>query len=307
MTAEFRQDPLTGALAALAPGRAGRPHGTPGAACPFCPGPGEDTPPETWRLAAADGTWRVRAVRNRYPIADGHEVVIESPRHDWDLATATTDEAADLLSAWQHRHRALRPGAAQVVVYRNHGAAAGASLSHPHSQLVTLPVLAPATRLAITRQRDHYVRHGTPLAIDVAAHALRSGTRVVHADQHTTTFIPFAPTSGFELRIVPASPRADFADVPGDELVHVAEALRAALAALREALADPAYNLVVDTAPVGREDAAHLCWSLGVVPRLSTPAGLELATGVPVVTTAPEEAAARLRALHRMRAPAARG
>lgn len=287
---ELRWDHLAGEWAILAPRRSTRPHDDGG--CPFCPGPGEDTPPETWRLPEPDGrTWRIRAVPNRYALSDRHEVIIESPRHDWDLASATDDEAVDLLGAWQQRHRALRHGAAHVVVFRNRGQAAGTSLSHPHSQAVGLPVLSAATRRELAAMREHYDRTRRPFAGE-----LSSDDRLVLAGQHAIAFVPFAPAAEFEVRIAPTRRRADFAAVPRGELASVARVLRSVLAALRDELSDPAYNLIVHTAPVGLEQTPYLCWSLRIVPRLAIPAGLELATGIPVVTTTPEDAAQRLRA-----------
>ncbi|PXY19025.1 galactose-1-phosphate uridylyltransferase [Prauserella muralis] len=283
---ELRRDRLRGEWVLVAPRRAARPR--PGGACPFCPGPGEDTPPETWRLPSAKGSgqpgWRVRSVPNRFPLSGAHEVVIESPSHTWDLATAPVDEVADVLLAWQRRHRALREGAAQVVVFRNRGAAAGISQAHPHSQVVALPVLSAATRRELAAARE---RGGDAEPPDER--------RLVRADDHTVALTPFAPQADFAVRLAPVRRRADFAAVPECELGAVAEALRALLAALCAELADPAYNLIVRTAPAGWERAPFLCWSFDLVPRLSVPAGLELATGIGVLTTTPEEAARRLR------------
>nr|WP_225956673.1 DUF4921 family protein [Amycolatopsis lexingtonensis] len=279
----------------LAPGRRDRPHGVGRTACPFCPGPAQDTPPETWRLPAAGPGWRVRAVPNRYALSDKHEIVIESPRHDWDLATGTPAEVADVLTAWQDRHRSLRASAAQVVVFRNHGLAAGISLAHPHSQVAGLPVLSAGTRRELETARAHHRDHGRRLADEQLEAALSEGSRVVFADDHAVAYAPFAPVAAYEFRIVPHHPRPDFAASTEEEIHATAGCLRAVLAALRAELGDPAYNVVVRTAPCGYEAAPFLAWSLQVVPRLEIPAGLELATGVPVTTVSPEHAAARLR------------
>ncbi|WP_037305875.1 galactose-1-phosphate uridylyltransferase [Amycolatopsis orientalis] len=292
---ELRRDRLTGEWSVLAPGRAARPH-APDGDCPFCPGPGEDTPPESWRLPSADGrSWRVRTVPNRYALSDRHEVVIESPHHDWDLAAGTDAEVADVLYGWQQRHIALRETAAQVVIFRNHGPAAGTSLPHPHSQIAGLPVLSPGIRHRLDRYREHHGRRGRTFAADLLAEELRAKTRIVHAGEHAVVFAPFAPAASYELRVLPRRIRADFATVPADELGGVARVLRIALRALRDELADPAYNLIVDTAPSGWEQAPFLAWSLRILPRADVAAGLELATGIPVVTTTPEQAAAALR------------
>ncbi|MFI7117408.1 DUF4931 domain-containing protein [Amycolatopsis sp. NPDC049868] len=292
---ELRQDPLTGDWTVLAPGRADRPHGAEGP-CPFCPGPGEDTPPETWRLHDPElDEWRVRSVPNRHPLSDRHEVIIESPRHDWDFPTATDTEVEAVLRAWQWRHLALRKNSAQVVVFRNHGVQAGCSRPHPHSQLVGLPVLSSAARRGLELSREHHRRGGRRYSDDQLDIALEMGTRVVLINPLCVALTPFAPVTAFETRIVPRVSRADFAVVPDTELAGVAQALRQVLRALHEALGDPAYNLVVETAPTGWEQAAFLSWSIRVLPRLEIAAGLELATGIPVVTTTPEHAASVLR------------
>ncbi|HKS44887.1 MAG TPA: DUF4921 family protein [Amycolatopsis sp.] len=289
---ELRWDHLGGEWTVLTPGRGAAPADP----CPFCPGPGEDTPPETWRLPGEEnGTWRVRAVPNRYPLSDRHEVIIESPRHDWDLANGTDEEVADVLSAWQERHRALRHGAEQVVVFRSRGSDAGMSLSHPHSQVVGLPVLSAAARRELATMREHYDRSGRPFAAEVLAGELSSGERIVHANGPAVAFVPFAPSAPFEVRVVSARHRADFAAVSPGELAGVARVLRLVLAALRDELDDPSYNLVLHTTPVGLEHVPYLSWSLHIRPKLATPAGLELATGIPVVTITPEHAAKSLR------------
>ncbi|GAB3147754.1 galactose-1-phosphate uridylyltransferase [Amycolatopsis stemonae] len=292
---ELRWNDETEDWTVLAPGRRGRPHGVARAACPFCPGSSQDTPPETWRLPGGGPAWRVRAVPNRYALSDKHEIVIESPRHDWDLATGTEAEVADVLTAWQHRHRALRTSAAQVVVFRNHGAAAGISLAHPHSQVAGLPVLSAGTRRELETARAHHAGHRRRLADEQLEAALSDGRRIVFADDHVVAYAPFAQVAAYEVRIVPHHARPDFAAATTEEIRATAGCVRTVLAALRAELGDPAYNVVVRTAPRSYETAPFLAWSLQVVPRLEIPAGLELATGVPVTTVAPEHAAARLR------------
>ncbi|SHF70535.1 galactose-1-phosphate uridylyltransferase [Streptoalloteichus hindustanus] len=325
--AELRWDPARRDWVVVAADRTRRPHDAGGAGCPFCPGPTEDTPAEIWRLSDGQG-WRVRVVPNRYPIAapdatttpppptttpppllssghggfrrragrGHHEVVIESPRHDWDLATAGDDEVLDVLLTWRERARALRARSAQVVLFRNHGAASGTSLSHPHSQVVSLPVLPAHTRRRIHAAREHHRRTGRPLGSDVLDRELADGRRILLETPDVVVLAPFAGTSNAELWLQPRTPRADVTTVPDSELADIAACLRQALAALRTAFDDPPYNLVVDTAPRGWEGADYLSWQIRIVPRLTTLAGFELATGVPVLTLSPEEAVTRLRA-----------
>ena len=293
---ELRLAPWTNEWVIVAPARAARVREAAGV-CPFCPGAWENTPPEHWRLSSSDGRgWRVRAVANRYALSDHHEVVIESPHHDWDLTTATTTEITDVLTAWQHRYRALRPGAAEVVVFRNKSEAAGSSLPHPHSQVLGLPVLSGVTARSVAVAREHYETMGRRLVDDVVEGELAHGERIVHARDGAVAFVPIAPATEFETRIVPSTYRADFGAATPDELTAVADSLRVVLAALRITLADPAYNVVLHTAPMAWTTAPFLAWHLQVLPRLSTPAGLEVATGIPVLTIRPEDCATRLRA-----------
>lgn len=293
---ELRWDLWAHEWVVVAPARAARPHHVDGP-CPFCPGPTEDTPAERWRLPDTDGlSWRVRSVRNRYALSDHHEVVIESPYHDWDLATGTEPEVTDVLYAWQRRHKALRTGAAEVVVFRNKGVAAGISVAHPHSQVVGLPVVSAVTTRELESARRYHTDSGRRAAEDLISGELANGARIVLANDAVVAFVPFAPVTDFEVRIAPMAHRADFAQVPGEELTATGAALRAVLGALRDDLDDPAYNLVLHTAPTGWETAPFLSWHLSVMPRLTVPAGLELATGMPVLTTAPEDCARRLRA-----------
>ncbi len=252
---ELRRNAETNDWVVLAPQRRTRPHAGASAPCPFCPGPDEDTPPETWRLPGDGPGWRVRALPNRYALSDRHEIVIESPRHGWDFATAADHEVADVLQAWQQRHRALRGTAAQVVVFRNHGPAAGISLAHPHSQVAGLPVLSGQASRELAIARAHHQDRGVRLADDLLEAELTTGTRIVFADDQVVAFTPFAPAAAYELRIAPRRARADFAAAVPEEIGAVARCVRAVLHALSEELGDPAYNLIVRTAPCGFEEA----------------------------------------------------
>src|SRR6266545_2586685 len=204
MTIETRVDPETGDWLLVAPSRAGRPDDSHGAGsgpvCPFCPGNEHMTPPERMRVPAGVPDWRIRVVPNKYPVVstvdvhrDGrvsqadaglvfpatgdHEVVIESPRHDWDLRQARPDEAAEVLSVLRERCRALSSGRVAVVAFRNYGTAAGASLSHPHSQIVALDQAPPALVARWRRARDSDRRRPRGGGADAAPRAGRARRR----------------------------------------------------------------------------------------------------------------------------------
>jgi UDPglucose--hexose-1-phosphate uridylyltransferase len=313
---ETRVDAETGEWRLSAPRRADRP-GPASTGCPFCPGQEAQTPPERFRVPADGGPWRVRAFANKYPIvspvtdhgepatglfprfpASGdHEVLVESPAHDWDLRLATAEQAFEVLAALRERCRALgarRPAA--VVVFRNYGVAAGASLRHPHSQLVALdqapPGLVGRWRLA----RGHYADTGRRLVDDLAAAERVAGERVV-ADNGVLVYQPYAASVPQQTVLVPGDGRATLADATDDGLTAVAGVLPALLRGLAEVLSDPAYNLVVHAGPAdveGREVARWWQWHVEIQPRTTTFAGLELATGLLVNPSRPEETAPEL-------------
>lgn len=311
--AETRVDPATGDWRIVAPERAARPVDraggtTPGAAkpCPFCPGNEAMTPPEVLRVPAggpADGPgWRIRVVPNLYAITGRHEVVIESDRHDGDLRFATPGEMVDVLSAVRERYRVMAAGGAgAVVAFRNYGAAAGNSLIHPHSQLVALDDAPPGLVNRWQRARDHHARTGRCLHDDIADSARAAGCVVVDTGG-VVVFQPRAASMPHETTLLPTAAAADLATASDEALTAMAGVLPGVLAALADVLNDPAYNLVVHAGPPGDAGAGHWYrWHITLYPRTTTQAGLELATGLAVNPTAPENTAPILRTAYRPR------
>ena len=329
---ELRQDPFTRAWVVIAPGRGDRPRRMPTTAvdaaparppaldpgCPFCPGRERDTPEELWREGADDGSWAVRVVRNRYPLlapdgpsayhrtdgglftrADGtgsHEVVIESPLHDWDLPDGDDAAVTNVLRAYRARSRALRvhrPGL--VLPFRNHGSAAGTSLPHPHSQIVAMPIVPLRQRRLFDVARAHYDDHGSCLYTDVTAAELADGRRLVATGEHVVAFVPYAARTAYETWLVPRVHHASFAEAPDTVLAEAAGLLRRVLAGLRALLGAVAYNYAILSAPNGEEGTEYFLWHLQIVPHLTETAGFELGTGTAVTTVPPEQAAADLR------------
>lgn len=322
---ELRQDPATRNWVVIAPERSSRPDSfgpsrkrTPDeSSCPFCPGREAETPDEVLRLNGDDGTWQVRVVPNKFPVLAGigsrqrhtspegfvsmpgvgrHEVVIESREHTDDLATACDLSIRRVLNAYRARYRALRDeGAAVIVIFRNHGPGAGTSLSHPHSQIVATPVVPIEIRHRFDVAMQHYDDLGTCLYVDIVERELLDGQRVVFQSERFVAFQPFASASPFETWIMPRFHQPSFGDVADAALDEFAHVLRAVLRGLRRALDDPDYNYVIYGAPPGDEDREYFVWHLRVLPRLLTPAGFELGSGIPVNPSRPEETALMLR------------
>lgn len=322
---ELRQDPCTRDWVVIAPERNLRPHTlTParqrtasGANCPFCPGHESETPHELWRLEGADGQWRVRVVPNRFPVLEPggkpqrtvselgmvsmpgvghHEVIVESPDHSADLADSDTAAVRGVLEAYRARYRALRSATNGVIlIFRNHGPSAGTSIAHPHSQIVATPVVPIQVRHRFEVAMAHYDDLGTCLYLDIMEREQRDGRRVILQTDDYLVFQPFAAAAPYETWIMPRWHQATFGDCTDAALDALAAVLPPVLRGLCNLLGDPDYNAIVHSAPVGDEQREYFIWHIRIVPRLSTPAGFELGSGMGVNATSPELTAAELR------------
>jgi UDPglucose--hexose-1-phosphate uridylyltransferase len=307
---ELRRDELSGCWVLLAPGRAARPHTFPAssgdartapAGCPFCPGNEQMTPPEVYRTGGgAPDTpgWRVRVVPNLYPIVGGHEagpgatgaheVVVLSPAHEASFARLDEQQAAEVLTVLRDRARHhLAAGRAFVQVVINHGVAAGASIEHPHAQIVALDLVPPAVAQAVERFED--AGHDLVIAdIDRAGDGLRL------VDGPVAAWCPRAGSAPYELRLALRAPGSRFDEAGDGDMRALAAATRSALARLAAATGDAPYNLVIHTAPPGERDKSFH-WYVEVQARLAVVAGFEQGTGILVNTVPPELAAVELR------------
>jgi UDPglucose--hexose-1-phosphate uridylyltransferase len=307
---ELRRDELSGRWVLLAPGRSARPHTFPssapdapgGAVCPFCPGNEHLTPPELYRTGGGAPDmpgWRVRVVPNLYPIVGGadagpgatgaHEVVVLSPAHEASIAQLDRQQATEVLTVLRDRARHhLAAGRAFVQVVINHGRAAGASIEHPHAQIVALDLVPPAVAQAIERFED--AGHDLVMAdLDEAGDGLRL------LDGPVVGWCPRAGSAPYELRLALRSPGSRFDDAADGDIQPLADATRSVLARLGGATGDAPYNLVVHTAPPGAGDKSFH-WYVEVQTRMAVVAGFEQGTGILVNTVPPELAARELRA-----------
>jgi UDPglucose--hexose-1-phosphate uridylyltransferase len=307
---ELRHDAVSGRRVIVAPERDARPHSSrpldaganPPTDCPFCHGNEHATPPEVHRTGAGkpDTTgWAVRVVPNLYPIVGGghadssatgaHEVVVLCPDHFRSFGMLDDDQAVDVFTVLRERTLAhLAAGHRQVQVFINHGKEAGASLAHPHAQVVALDFVPPANEAALAR----FERAGADLVGEQITE-VGDGSLAVSGGP-APAWCPHASGSPYEIRIAHRTPRASFQHASDDEISLVAIGLRDSLARLAAAVGDVPYNVIVHSAPPSTPDAAFH-WYLEVLPRLSIVAGFEMGTGVFVNIVAPEVAAPRLR------------
>lgn len=344
----LRQDPLTGRWVIMAQGRQERPNEfrlmqrdlSPGAHCPFCPGRETHTTPEILALgrepeAVANGPgWNLRVFPNKYPAfnpdspgtgapVDGlltsrpgvgsHEVIVYSPEHADSLATLSENRMLELLKVLRARVEVIsgRPGHRYVSAFCNHGPEAGATLAHPHMQIIGTPELPSLVVDKALRFAGHRSSSGGCLLCDFLEMERSSGERLIRYNEQWTALAPWASRFPWEIILVPSAHAAGLTDAGDDGLEALAEVLSFSMRALAKVHGDPSLNLVIHNAPLplaggcgfgdrrldemNYSPGSDFHWHLEILPRLSRPAGFEVGTGFTINSVIPEAAARRLR------------
>jgi UDPglucose--hexose-1-phosphate uridylyltransferase len=337
---ELRKDPVVDRWVSIASERGIRPtdfnrieQARHGGFCPFCPGNESRIPSEIaqWgRPAGAPANssgWRGRVVPNKFPafVSEGetnprglgmfdmmnavgaHEIIIENPAHDWDLADGTVPELREIISTYISRARELRRDRrfSYLLVFRNYGASAGATLEHPHSQIIALPITPKMVKEHLEAAREYYQRKGRCVYCDVLRQELSTGERIVEANDHFVVMSPYAARSPFELHLYPRRHSHDFTLMNAGEIDALGDTLARNLRRLRGALNNPPYNLMFQTAPVPHPQpgqpgrwgtiAHDFHWRIDILPRVTNIAGFEWGTGFYINPVAPESVPGYLR------------
>ena len=286
--------------------------------CPFCPGHEHMTPPEVFALRPTETEpdspgWSVRVVTNKYPAVGAtageptdhapfacqvgrgaHEVIIESPHHSRHFARHDLDQAVLILRTLRDRYQFHRvAGESKLIsIFNNYGANSGASLFHPHFQLIAPALTPPGPAEHLRYCRDYQRRHGRSVFAVTLEQELNAGVRIVAANKHFVAFCPFASMSPLELYVLPCHQQYHFGDLAERALSDLVPLLQAPLKRLHADLRDPGYNLAIRVAPTDERDDGAFCWSIQLCPRLSTPGGFEMSTQMYINTVTPEDAAA---------------
>jgi UDPglucose--hexose-1-phosphate uridylyltransferase len=265
---------VTGEPLLLAPARAGRPNDfdEPAQSCPFCPGNEDATPPE---IARAGDPWRVRVFPNKYPATEHHEVIVESPRHDGAFHDLSITDAEQAVLLYAQRYRTLRERCGNVLIFKNHGPAAGASLRHLHSQIVGTPFVPP--RMA--REIAGFARDECPLCT-------LPGVMIEETDSFAW-IAPHASALPYQSWIVPRVHAPEFVPLTGvTELATLlGRASRAATSVCQS------FNWIFMN--FAASPRAH--WYVEIFPRIANLAGFELGSGSAINIVDPEKAADALR------------
>ncbi|XP_057807564.1 ADP-glucose phosphorylase [Salvia miltiorrhiza] len=324
---EIRKDAVHNRWVIFSPARARRPSdfksktdaasdANPHTACPFCAGHEHECAPEIFRFPPESTLdWKVRVIQNLYPALSRdldppdvqcggaqlavagfgfHDVVIESPAHPIHLNHLSPPQIADVLLAYKKRIDQLRgfDSIKYVQVFKNHGATAGASMSHSHSQILALPIIPPAASARIQSMKEHFEQTG-----ECAICQVKQQDLLIHESNHFKSIVPFAATFPFEIWIIPRRHSSHFHDLDREMADDLGGVLKLMLVKMCVQLQNPPYNMMVHSAPLGAESTqlpfSH--WFIQIVPQLTVVGGFELGTGCYINPVLPEDAAKVLR------------
>lgn len=334
----LRKDPVSGGWVIMAREHIPRPpalepasegESTSEANCPFCEGNERMTPPEIWAdrsggAAKNSRGWSVRVIPNKfallriegevtrsgegiYDMVNGvgaHEVVIESPRHNARMSRYSQGRMESVVRTWRDRMSDLYRDQRfrYVQIFRNYGQMAGSKIFHAHSQIMALPITPRWIADEMRNTHEYYDYKERCLFCDIIQQELKANTRVVSVNEGFIALEPFAARFPFETWILPRRHSHDFQFLSDGEIPALAAVMKQSLAAIEQALQNPAFNLVIHTAPMAKpsetgamSSSRQYHWHVEIIPRLTMVAGFEWGTGFHVNPTLPEEAAAFLK------------
>lgn len=336
---ELRHDPIQNQWVVIATERAKRPSDLPPVAsepapkfCPFCPG-NEEKSPKPIRVIGEKGRaspgepWRIRVIPNKYPAlkvegamgrsAKGiydcingigaHEIIVDTPVHNQHLSEMPLEHLQLLLETYRERLADLLRDVRlrYIMVFKNYGRLAGASVPHPHSQVIATPVTPKIISTELKSAKAHFHLKERCLYCDILTQEIEDGSRIVSISEDFVVFCPYASRVPFEMHLMPRVHRHDFSTAEPELLHSLAATLSNVLGRMRSTLNDPPYNLVIHSSPNPRsgEGRSGFCetiaydfhWHFEIYPRLTHLAGFEWGTGFYINPTAPETAAGFLR------------
>ncbi len=290
--------------------------------CPFCYGNEKMTPPEIqafrdYGSVANNRGWQVRVVPNKFPAlqiegeldkrGDGifdysngigaHEVIIETPHHTQDLTELETTQIERILQMFCLRSQDLQKDVRfkYILIFKNYGSAAGASLDHDHAQLIALPMIPKSVLEELKGAANYFEFKERCLFCDILRQEAAESERIVVHNKEFAAFCPFVSRFPFEIWILPKVHKLFFYQITQPEISSLAKVLKEVLLRMKNTLRNPPYNLVIHTSPINGDEWAGYHWHIEIMPRLDRVAGFEWGTGFYIIPTPPELAAKYLR------------
>lgn len=328
---EIRQDRATGKWVICAPSRGRRPSDTKERResgrvlpardpdCPFCPDNEHMLPAIHLQIPKAGKwqEWRIRVVPNKFPallpvggierFTSGihvampgfgrHEVLIESPYHNRDISRMAIGEVRAIIEGYHKRYVDLMEQHQNLmtIIFRNHGARAGTSLIHPHSQIIVTGMVPHHVRWREETAQRYFDEWGHCVYCGVLEQELRERERLIWESECFAAFVPYGAEVPYETWIMPKRHEADFGSITDIEKEDLSSVLQKILSILYERLDDPDYNYIINTSARYRANEPQQHWYLQVRPRLTTPAGFEIGSGISINPSLPEADAKFLR------------
>ena len=284
--------------------------------CPFCVGNEAMSGEETFRLGDKK-SWHVRCIYNKFPALspkeaplrhDGglynsaagygfHEVLVEHPRHDLAIPLMPDEDVENIIKTYKARYTTLeaQKGVEAITIFKNQGAQAGASLTHPHSQVIATPIVPPDIRHKMERAASYFDSTGKCIFCATLAEELSQKNRIVLETGNFVSFVPFASAMPFIVWIFPRRHTPSFGEISDMEIKDLSRHLKTVLGKLRTGLDNPNFNYTIRSVPVREKGTEYFHYFLNIVPRIANPAGFELGTGIFINASTPEECAEFLR------------
>jgi len=294
-----------------------------GGVCPFCYGNEEMTPPEVGVMRDPSGPanfpgWQVRVVPNKFPALEiegelqrrgigiydmsngigAHEVLIETPYHRKDMPELLNSEIEKILQMYCQRTLDLKKDERfkYIMIFKNSGAAAGASLEHAHTQIVALPMIPKSVMEEIKGAHNYFDFRERCIFCDILRQEIQEQERVVFENQYFVAFCPFVSRFPFEIWTVPKKHSGYFCHIPQEEVQALAVILKETIAKVKNLFPGVPYNFIIHSSPVNTDTASEgYHWHIEFIPKLTRVAGFEWGSGFYVVPTPPELAAKYLR------------
>ena len=324
---ELRKDPISGRWVIISIERGKRPSDfgmrispKKGGFCAFCEGNERTTPPEILAFRPGKNApdtpgWSLRVVPNKFPalhvegkenrVGEGiydrmngvgaHEVIIENPDHNLTLSSLPLKSVEDTLWAFHQRITDLKHDDRfkYVLIFKNEGDQAGASLEHSHSQLIALPIIPHLVQEEIEQAKQYYGYKERCIFCDIIHQESSDKKRIISENDEFVALAPFAPRSPFETMILPKKHESSFLSNKNFNLL--AEILQKTLKQIDKVLDMPPYNLMFHTSPFRDEINNYYHWHIEIIPKLTKIAGFEWGSGFYINPTPPEEAAKFMR------------